>query len=82
MTTRGGEAETDAGELMVVEVASGGNAERAGVKPGDLLRGTTAVRMQMEYPTANLMFGGMHTLNAVSLKVKIENSFIYSCIHD
>ena len=53
-----GAAETDDGRLLVVEVAAGGNAERAGVRVGDLLRGTTAARTQMEYPTANLMFGG------------------------
>ena len=42
----------------MVEVAAGSHALRAGVRVGDILRGTTAVRMQMIYPTANLMFGG------------------------
>ncbi len=45
--------------MVVVDVAAGSHAGGAGVRVGDILRGTTAVRMQMEYPTANLMFGGV-----------------------
>ncbi|KAK9819260.1 hypothetical protein WJX81_006412 [Elliptochloris bilobata] len=51
--------ELDEGSLVVVDVADGSHAGRAGVRTGDILRGTTAVRMQMEYPTANLVFGGV-----------------------
>ena len=54
-----GPAESQEGSLVVVDVAAGSHAGRAGVRVGDILRGTTAVRMQMEYPTANLMFGGV-----------------------
>eukprot|EP00879_Flechtneria_rotunda_P004362 GHRR01004613.1.p1 GENE.GHRR01004613.1~~GHRR01004613.1.p1 ORF type:complete len:153 (+),score=23.47 GHRR01004613.1:73-531(+) len=45
-------------EVAVVEVAEGGAAARADCQIGDVVRGTTAMTMQMTYPTMNIMFGG------------------------
>eukprot|EP00775_Hariotina_reticulata_P001468 gene1468-1810_t len=37
----------------------GGAAAAAGCRLGDVVRATTAMTMQMTYPTMNLMFGGV-----------------------
>jgi len=43
----------------VAQVASGSNAEKAGVRPGDILRATSAIRAQMEMPTWQILAGGI-----------------------
>lgn len=52
------EEQADAG-VAVVEVGAGSNAEQAGVRVGDRLRATSAVRLQMEMPTWQLVAGGI-----------------------
>lgn len=47
------------GLIVVAEVTPGGAAAAAGILPGDVLRGCTAAAMQMSYPTANLLLGGI-----------------------
>lgn len=49
---------------MVAEVTPGGAADGAGVRVGDVVRGSTAMMMQMVYPTTNLLFGGEGTCAA------------------
>lgn len=51
--------EEDQGAVVVVEVGDGSNAQKAGVRAGDVLRATSAVRMQMEMPTWQLLGGGI-----------------------
>lgn len=43
----------------VAEVAEGSNAEAAGVQEGDILRACSAVKIQMEMPTWQLLGGGI-----------------------
>lgn len=45
--------------VAVVEVETESNGERAGVRVGDLLRATSALRAQMEMPTWQLIGGGI-----------------------
>eukprot|EP00882_Tetradesmus_deserticola_P015462 GHRQ01016475.1.p1 GENE.GHRQ01016475.1~~GHRQ01016475.1.p1 ORF type:complete len:225 (+),score=86.40 GHRQ01016475.1:72-746(+) len=46
-------------EPVVTEVSPGSAAEAAGCRPGDVVRATSAMTMQMVYPTVNIMFGGV-----------------------
>ena len=48
-----------AGAMVVGELLDDGSARAGGVLVGDLLRATTAVSMQMSYPTWQLMMGGV-----------------------
>ena len=51
---------TAASKVVVVgAVGEGSNAEAAGLRPGDILRATSAVRQQMEMPTWQLLGGGI-----------------------
>ena len=45
--------------VVVGAVGEGSNAEAAGLRPGDILRATSAVRQQMEMPTWQLLGGGI-----------------------
>jgi C-terminal processing protease CtpA/Prc len=54
-----GESEEVAGMTLVDEVVEGSNAEAAGVKVGDVVRGFTACRMEMDMPTWQLIAGGI-----------------------
>jgi hypothetical protein len=47
------------GSAFVAEVLADSNAAAAGLEPGDVIRATTAVSMQMSYPTWNLIAGGV-----------------------
>ena len=47
------------GFTWVAEVGGGSNGEAAGVRPGDVLRACTAVKVQMEMPTWQLLGGGI-----------------------
>lgn len=49
----------DEATVYVDEVAAGSNAERAGVRAGDILRATTACQARMEMPTWQLLGGGI-----------------------
>lgn len=51
--------EQDDEGIAVVEIGEDSNAERAGVRVGDRLRATSAVRAQMEMPTWQLLGGGI-----------------------
>jgi hypothetical protein len=46
-------------EVVVTEVSEGSAAAAAKVRVGDVVRATSAVTMQMTYPTMNIMFGGV-----------------------
>ncbi|WIA21859.1 hypothetical protein OEZ85_004235 [Tetradesmus obliquus] len=46
-------------EAVVTEVSAGSAAEAAGCCVGDVVRATSAMTMQMVYPTMNIMFGGV-----------------------
>ena len=45
--------------VVVAELLEGSSAAAGGVKEGDLIRATTAVKMAMSYPTWQLMMGGI-----------------------
>ena len=45
--------------VVVGAVGDESNAARAGVRPGDILRATSAVKTQMELPTWQLLAGGI-----------------------
>ncbi|KAJ1452678.1 hypothetical protein M885DRAFT_568315 [Pelagophyceae sp. CCMP2097] len=47
------------GEVVVAETLDGSNARAAGLRPGDVLRATSAVRQQMVMPTWQLLGGGI-----------------------
>lgn len=51
--------EENDGYIVVAEVGDGSNAQKAGIEAGDVLRATSAVRMQMEMPTWQLIGGGI-----------------------
>ena len=53
------EGEQGDGRVVVAEVAAGSSAAAAGVRAGDVLRATSAVRPQMEMPTWQLLLGGI-----------------------
>jgi hypothetical protein len=48
-----------AGTTVVAEVADGSNAGLAGIQVGDILRAASALEMQMEAPTWQLLAGGI-----------------------
>ena len=48
-----------AGSAFVSELLPDSNAELGGLEVGDVVRATTAVSMQMSYPTWNLIAGGI-----------------------
>ena len=47
------------GSMVVAELLEDGSAKAGGVAVGDVLRATTAMTMQMSYPTWQLMMGGV-----------------------
>ncbi|KAJ8608579.1 hypothetical protein CTAYLR_005958 [Chrysophaeum taylorii] len=51
--------ESEDGSVVVAAVGDDSNAMRAGVRVGDVLRATSAVRPQMEMPTWQLLGGGV-----------------------
>jgi hypothetical protein len=54
-----GESETIPGMTVVDEVAEGSNGESAGIQVGDVIRGFTACRVEMDQPTWQLIVGGI-----------------------
>ena len=54
-----GESEEVFGMTLVDEVMEGSNADVAGVKVGDVVRGFTATSVEMEQPTWQLIAGGI-----------------------
>jgi hypothetical protein len=46
-------------EVVVTDVSEGSAAAAAKVNVGDVVRATSAVTMQMTYPTMNILFGGV-----------------------
>eukprot|EP00878_Enallax_costatus_P007161 GHUV01007505.1.p1 GENE.GHUV01007505.1~~GHUV01007505.1.p1 ORF type:complete len:228 (+),score=53.81 GHUV01007505.1:252-935(+) len=47
------------GKVVVTEVTVGSAADAAGCRVGDVVRATSAMTIQMVYPTMNIMFGGV-----------------------
>lgn len=55
-----GEGEEEfAGSVNVDGIAAGSNGEKAGIRPGDIVRAFTACIMEMELPTWQLIAGGI-----------------------
>jgi hypothetical protein len=51
--------ECDDGSIAIDEVAASGHGARAGLRPTDLIRALTACQMEMEFPTWQLLAGGI-----------------------